>query len=104
MYLKKGISLSKLQACMFPALVASEQFFDLTLHELVITSGNDGNHMKDSKHYEGLAIDIRTRDLTPDQKVKLVNYLRDRLDTLFDIILETDHLHIEYDEHTYKII
>lgn len=34
---------------------------------LVITSGNDGNHLAHSAHYLNFAVDIRSRELTPDQ-------------------------------------
>ncbi len=36
---------------------------------LIITSGNDGDHVKGSKHYTNRAVDLRSRDLTPEQQV-----------------------------------
>lgn len=35
---------------------------------LVVTSGNDGQHMAHSKHYSNEAIDLRSRDLNPTER------------------------------------
>ena len=60
-----------------------------------ITSGNDGKHKANSLHYKNLAIDIRTKDM----RFKEGNTLRIRksLVNKYDVILEKDHIHIEYD-------
>ena len=99
MYLKNGISLSKLQSCMIPAIICANDFCVSLKIPFVITSGNDGQHMANSLHYIGLAIDMRTNQMTTEQQTSCVSYLRERLDYCFDIILEVDHIHIEYDEH-----
>jgi hypothetical protein len=68
-----------------------------------ITSGDDGDHMDGSKHYEGLAVDLRTRDLTQPEIGRLVAALRKRLngsaavDRPYNVVVESDHLHVEYD-------
>ena len=36
---------------------------------LIITSGNDGNHVAHSAHYLNFAADIRSRDLAPDEQM-----------------------------------
>jgi hypothetical protein len=62
-----------------------------------ITSGNDSTHKTGSKHYQNRAIDLRTRGMAVE-KVKAIHadlvklYGRD-----FDVILEKDHIHLEYD-------
>ena len=61
---------------------------------LIITSMRDGIHMKNSKHYEGKAIDIRNKDLTIDEKNKITSILK----LVFkecDVIEEKDHIHVE---------
>ncbi len=35
---------------------------------LVLTSGNDGEHMERSAHYRNAAVDMRSRDVTPVQQ------------------------------------
>jgi len=65
---------------------------------LVITCGTD-NHADrpGSLHPAGLAIDIRTRHLTFEQVEQLAADLCRYLDADYDVVIETDHLHLEYD-------
>lgn len=65
--------------------------------ELVITSGTDSVHMKGSKHYTGDALDMRTSNLTPEQLKAVMASIQARLGKAYQLIRETDHLHIEYD-------
>ena len=69
--------------------------------ECVVTSCNDSVHKDDSLHYEGNAIDVRTKNYTGD-KTALRNEIAFALGDEFDVILESlgeanEHLHIEYD-------
>lgn len=65
---------------------------------LVITSGTDGVHMSGSKHYNGDALDVRISNLTPAELRSTLSDLTSRLSPLgFQVILEDDHIHIEYD-------
>ena len=65
--------------------------------ELTITSGTDGKHMKGSKHYTGEALDLRSNNLTKSQTNKVVGVLKKRLGAAYQVIVESDHIHIEYD-------
>lgn len=62
-----------------------------------ITSAREGEHSPGSLHYEGAAIDLRTRDLNIAQKVDYAAALREVLGDDFDIVIEPSHIHIEYD-------
>lgn len=65
---------------------------------LVITSTTEGQHMTNSLHAKGLAIDVRTRNLSYGDRTELFNDLTAALSQMgFDIVLEGDHIHIEYD-------
>lgn len=64
--------------------------------ELVITSGCEGSHMKGSLHYIGEALDFRTRDLTFAEQVLWRDRCVQELGPDYDVVLEKDHLHIEY--------
>lgn len=65
--------------------------------EAVITSTRDGTHRSDSLHYEGKAIDLRTYDMPPGRDAEIVRELKSALGNDFDIVLEYDHIHLEYD-------
>jgi hypothetical protein len=65
--------------------------------ELTITSGTDGKHMPGSKHYTGEALDIRTSNLTRTNRERVLVALKGRLGPQYDVVLEKDHIHVEYD-------
>lgn len=65
--------------------------------ELVITAGTDGKHMVGSKHYTGEALDIRTSNLTQGQILLVMSGLKHRLGSSYDVLIEADHVHVEFD-------
>ena len=62
----------------------------------LLLSGNDGVHMKNSKHYKNEAIDIRTKDMSEQNKVLTKVWIKKWLGMNYDVVLESDHIHIEY--------
>jgi len=66
---------------------------------LVITSITDGKHGDDSLHYEGQAIDLRTRNLPNENSAKIAGHqLKECLGKDYDIVIHSTHIHIEYDK------
>jgi len=65
--------------------------------ECTITSGTEGVHKVGSAHYTGRALDFRTRNLTQEQMESLLQECKEALSSEFDVILEQDHLHLEFD-------
>lgn len=63
----------------------------------VITSGSDGKHGPNSLHYKGKALDLRTNSLRPDQVHPVFLALKEALGEQFDVVLEADHIHCEFD-------
>lgn len=64
-----------------------------------ITSANDSKHMDTSLHYKNRAFDIRIFNLKNGSQKELESWtarIRERLGDSYDVILEKDHLHIEY--------
>lgn len=105
------ISLSNLQPQMLIALMNANDLYAEWGLPCVITSANDAKHSTTSLHYVGAAVDIRTRNIKEvfshraeaDQAKKadeaareIVKKLNDSLGLDFDVILEKDHIHIEY--------
>ena len=52
--------------------------------------------MAGSLHYSGAAIDVRTRDLQPADVQKIIARIKSCLGDDFDVLLEVDHIHIEF--------
>lgn len=63
---------------------------------VVITSTTNGKHVKNSKHYAGLAFDLRTRDLTKADAKAYYEFLKEKLEGMYEIYLYKDHIHVEY--------
>lgn len=70
---------------------------EITGKQVTVTSVLDGKHKPGSRHYSGNAFDLRTFIYSKDQVKKLVQELKKQLGTDYDIVDETDHLHIEFD-------
>jgi len=68
----------------------------LSGHEITVTSIFDGTHSLNSLHYSGNAFDIRIWDYTKTSIPILLSNFRSSLGPNFDVILESNHIHIEY--------
>ena len=90
--IKSGVTPRNLVIAAAAANVAEKEGFTV-----VITSGTDGSHKKNSLHYTGDALDLRISNLTTEQRGKLLAGLLTRLGDNYDVILEPDHIHVEYD-------
>jgi hypothetical protein len=66
-------------------------------YTLTVTSGYDGSHSAQSLHYKGLAEDYRTRDVSPAHLSAMLDDARAILGRDYDVVLEIDHVHVEYD-------
>jgi len=96
MKLKRNVKLTGLQPQMLIAMQVAEYVYEIYDKELVITSACDGKHGTGSLHYVGLAIDIRTRYFTDQQKLLVAQEIRNRLGKEYDVVVENLHIHIEY--------
>lgn len=72
----------------------------LTKKEIVITSVLDGVHSEKSLHYKGLAFDMRTFIYKSDEIEKLMAMVKYMLGPNYDVVLEDDHIHVEFDPKT----
>lgn len=70
--------------------------------QCIVTSGNDSKHSKNSLHYKGLAVDLRSKHLDGYKQI-IFNELSNILNPLgYDCVFEdkegsNEHFHIEYD-------
>lgn len=91
--IKNGVTPHNLIILAAIANAAWDLPFDIT-----ITSGTDGKHKVGSKHYSGDALDIRNFNFPSKNDQDMFIYrLKTRLGKDYDIILEKDHIHCEYD-------
>lgn len=110
---KPGIKIDKLKPQMALAHVEVRSIYESYGFPCIITSGNDGEHSENSKHYTGEALDYRTRVIkAQDVRVRIRDDVFETLNgfpyeerfspenaphKLFDVVLHSTHLHVEYD-------
>ena len=68
----------------------------------VVTSITDGKHMSGSRHYLGYAADLRIWGIE-DKIASVVPALQHALGENFDVVHESDHIHLEFDPKTKKV-
>ncbi len=96
--LKPGVDIQLLvPQCAFAMQVANAVYSEIGIDDCTVTSGREGKHMAGSKHYLGQAFDLRIRVMTTRQAVQARDMLRVRLGKDFDVVLESKHIHVEYD-------
>jgi len=93
MLIKAGVDISRLKPEIRKRLpgIAGIVWF-CTKEEMVITSTYEGSHSEGSLHYANLAVNIRRKAEDETVYWKIKKYLFDD----YDVILEADHIHIEY--------
>lgn len=104
---KRGVQLAGLQTEILLAVVAVERILDTLRLPCVITSGHDTTqHKTDSLHYQGLAVDIRLPSFynpSPNLNEHVVESIKQALGEEYDVILEENHIHIEFDPKPIKL-
>ena len=94
MLIKAGVDISRLKPEIRKKLnVMAQIVWEREKQELVITSTYEGVHSASSLHYTHLAVDIRSGD----HKDEVKDWLDKWLGKDYDIVLEGDHIHIEFD-------
>lgn len=97
MSLKKGVRINGLTPEMALGCQIVASVYASYGMNCVITSVSDGKHSRASKHYSGNAVDWRTNFLETSEKDKIAIDCKVSLGDDFDVVLESDHLHVEYD-------
>ena len=93
---KKGVEIRGVQpemAAVWPVIASVYGEFG---RHCVITSVVDGEH-KSIVHPIGFATDFRISNVPTGWHEKLADRIREVLTDEFDVVLEVDHLHIEFD-------
>jgi hypothetical protein len=96
--LKAGVRIAGMRPEILLAAFAAERVYEKAGYECMITSCMEGAHMAGSLHYKGAAIDLRTKHVAHAIELKqIVDRVKECLGADFDVVVETDHLHIEFD-------
>jgi hypothetical protein len=93
---KPGVILRGLDRRMWPVVRTAAAVWPVRGRALVITSGLDGKHRKGSRHYAGLALDLRSRDMGAGERSLIARELRENLGDGFRVLVEWDHIHVEH--------
>lgn len=96
MRFKEGADITGLHPEMIIALNVANEVYTDHGEELVVTSVVEGKHSYASLHYFGCAVDLRTRYFEPSERGKVRDQIKKKLPDAFDVILEANHIHIEY--------
>ncbi len=114
MKIKPGVNLDLDPKMFFAMGFIEDAWLKDHLGEPTITSGKDSHEDRRSLHNgptfyivedqteDGLAVDVRTRDISQDEAEQIVGWLRKNLDPLgFDTMLHGEgdnrHIHCEFD-------
>lgn len=94
---KSGVHVQGLAPEMLIALDAATDVFGEHNKDCIVTSARGGKHSATfSRHYSGLAVDLRRKHLTLQEVENIRSKLTDSLGTDFTVILESTHFHIQY--------
>lgn len=97
MRIKRTVLTSKVGLEIGYAIGIAESIYRKQGEQLVVTSLNDSKHHQGSLHYAGMAVDLRTRNLSAVKLLTVFDELRALLEPQgFDVVQETDHIHIEF--------
>lgn len=95
--IKAGVDLRGIKPQMAVAFAIAQDVYRHYDVPCVITSCSDGKHGPNSLHYSGNALDLRTHHLRSEQVHPVFIKIKEALGQQFDVVLEGDHIHVEFD-------
>lgn len=103
MKVKLGVKIEGVQPEILLGLLVVQRVFDYYQEELVITEVTGGQHMDESLHYQGQAMDIRAKNIISSSvRTSILQDCAIALGDNYDFILEGEgteniHFHLETD-------
>lgn len=97
MIIKAGVDVEGLTVEALIILLVAEPLWRKYGEELVLTAGLDGEHMTNSLHYVGKAVDLRTKYFNVATQKVVARELRKRLGSQYDVVFHKTHIHVEFD-------
>jgi hypothetical protein len=97
MKLKEGVKVLGMQPEIVLAIMICESIYAKYNIEMVITSITDSKHSTYSRHYQGFAFDLRTRNIpSKETEEKIMREIKTSLTKDFNVLNEGDHFHIGF--------
>jgi len=85
---------------MLSALDICTAVFDEIGKNCIVTSARNGKHSATySRHYSGMAVDLRRKHMTLEEVETIRSNLTEKLGSDFTVILESTHFHVQYRPH-----
>jgi hypothetical protein len=95
--IKSGVKLCGLRPEMLVGILVAERILASGNVYCVITSVVDGKHGTGSLHYAGQAVDLRISEfVNPGDAGRAAVRIKAALGAEFDVVVESDHMHLEY--------
>lgn len=100
--IKPGAKIEGLQPEMVLGLMIISSIFECYNYNCVLTEATGSQHMENSLHYKGLAVDLRTKHINNlATKIEIVHRCSEALGKDFDVVFEgqgqdNEHLHCEW--------
>jgi len=97
--IKKGVSLLGISNPMLVGIQIVASVYEKAGYDCVITSATEDPevHGRASRHKSGNAADFRTNNVPKAEHKWIETKCRECLGNNYDVVLEVDHLHVEYD-------
>ena len=99
-HIKDGVKSSDIELVVLDGIMTIALVYQDLGYVPVITSKEDGQHMPTSLHYKKRAFDWRTYQVPAAERPALKAGVQKALGPDWDVVLEKDHLHTEYDPKT----
>jgi len=99
MRLKSGVNPIGIRPEMLLAIMVADAAYTRFGFECVVTSINDSDHAKTSRHYQGMAADFRISHLPtgpPGYAVGISDEIQLDLGLNYFVLLESNHIHVSY--------
>ena len=94
MLIKAGVDISRLNREIRRSLPWAESVYQRYNENFIVTSTYEGNHGSGSLHYSNDAYDIALPTIIAK---RIYQGIKDTFPESFDVVLEADHIHVEYD-------
>lgn len=95
MKLKQSVSLQGIRPELVMGLMVADTICKEYGVDMVVTSVCDSKHSLTSLHYAGQAADIRTHNMKGQEAI-IREKIAEALPEDFDVVLEGNHIHLEY--------